>query len=153
MRCGSDSVTSFQQAVYRALSEIPAGRVSTYARLAARVGCRSARAVGQALRRNPFAPGVPCHRIIASDLTPGGFSGAAAGPEVVRKRALLATEGVVFGADGRLADAGRLHRFEDGAAEAGRAVAGSTSGRPKGNGAHRRSVNARRMRSSADQRP
>lgn len=77
--------------------------MTTYALLGRAIGCRSPRAVGQALRRNPFAPEVPCHRVIASDLTPGGFNGARRGTEISRKLRLLAAEGVKF-RDGRLAD-------------------------------------------------
>lgn len=100
-------MTRFQRRVYEALREVPRGRVTTYAMLARRVGCGSARAVGQALRRNPFAPSVPCHRVIASDLTIGGFMGKSGGSAVERKARMLAAEGVIF-ADGKLADRGRL---------------------------------------------
>lgn len=55
-------------------SAIPKGKVSTYGALS-QVLKSSPRAVGQALRRNPFAPQVPCHRVIASTLELGGFSG------------------------------------------------------------------------------
>ncbi|EFJ50160.1 hypothetical protein VOLCADRAFT_103991 [Volvox carteri f. nagariensis] len=52
----------------------------------------------QALRRNPFAPMVPCHRVVAADLSIGGFSGAwgIADPKVQRKKRLLEDEGVKF---------------------------------------------------------
>ncbi len=75
---------------------MPAGRVTTYARLAKRLGCRSAQAVGQALRINPFAPEVPCHRVIRSSGHVGGFQGEAEGPAVALKRRRLAQEGVLF---------------------------------------------------------
>jgi methylated-DNA-[protein]-cysteine S-methyltransferase len=90
------SVTEFQQRVYDALRHVPRGRVTTYKALADCLGCRSCRAVGQALRRNPFAPQVPCHRVIAADFTIGGFAGATAGAEIARKLRLLAGEGVKF---------------------------------------------------------
>ena len=99
--------TAFQNRVYAALREIPRGRVTTYKRLAGRLGCRSCRAVGQALKRNPYAPVVPCHRVIASDVTPGGFMGRRDGPALRRKLALLASEGVRFRA-GKLADPRRV---------------------------------------------
>jgi len=99
----SARISLFASRVYSALKRVPPGRVITYAALARRINCRSPRAVGQALRTNPFAPEVPCHRVIASDLTPGGFVGKTSGPELRRKRRLLAAEGVKF-ADGRLAD-------------------------------------------------
>lgn len=102
-------VTDFQKRVYDSIRSVPKGRVTTYALLGRAIGCRSPRAVGQALRRNPFAPEVPCHRAIASDLTPGGFNGARRGTEISRKLRLLAAEGVKF-RDGRLADPSRVVR-------------------------------------------
>ena len=68
----------------------------TYAALGRRIGCPSPRAVGQALRANPFAPQVPCHRVIASNLSPGGFKGCISGAALAKKLRLLATEGVRF---------------------------------------------------------
>ena len=100
-------ITPFERRVYEVVRRIPAGRVATYASVAAAAGCRCCRAVGQALARNPFAPDVPCHRVIASDLTPGGFRGARGGEAAARKVRLLADEGVLF-AGGRLANAGDL---------------------------------------------
>jgi methylated-DNA-[protein]-cysteine S-methyltransferase len=99
-------ITGFQRNVYRALMRVPAGRVTTYGRLAEAIGCNSAQAVGQALRRNPLAPAVPCHRVIGGDLRIGGFAGERDGAELRRKRALLAEEGVTF-IGGRLAEASR----------------------------------------------
>lgn len=94
--------TPFQLAVYEAVRRIPAGSVSTYAAVAAAIGCKSPRAVGQALKANPFAPEVPCHRVISSALTLGGFQGSTGGEAVHRKRLLLAKEGVGFTEDGTL---------------------------------------------------
>ena len=102
--------TEFQERVYAAVSRVPRGRVTTYALLADNVGCRSPRAVGQALRRNPYAPRVPCHRVIASDLAPGGFAGERQGKEVARKLSMLASEGVTF-REGYLADRKCLYKF------------------------------------------
>lgn len=93
---GTERPSPFAARVYAALKRVPSGRVITYAALARRIGCRSPRAVGQALRANPFAPEVPCHRVIASDLSPGGFFGKTRGPELKRKLRLLAAEGVKF---------------------------------------------------------
>lgn len=88
--------------MYAACSQIPAGRVSTYGELA-RALDSSARAVGGALRKNPFAPVVPCHRVVASDGSLGGFSGVwrAGAPELLRKEALLRSEGVCFATPAR----------------------------------------------------
>ena len=103
--------TAFEQRVYDAIGRIPAGSVSTYGLVAKAVGCGAVRAVGQALRRNPFAPRVPCHRVIASDLTLGGFRGEREGAALDDKRALLAREGVGFDQRGKLVDPARVFRF------------------------------------------
>ncbi len=99
--------TSFQERVYAVLRTIPRGKITTYAGVAAAVGCGSSRAIGQALKRNPYAPQTPCHRVIASDLSIGGFQGCRKGPALARKIKLLKTEGVLF-RKGRLADPARL---------------------------------------------
>ena len=93
--------TPFRRRVYTLLLSVPAGRVTTYGALARALGCGSSRAVGQALRHNPFAPLVPCHRVIAAAGRIGGFAGARRGPDIERKLALLRAEGVRFDARGR----------------------------------------------------
>lgn len=96
-------MTEFQQLVYNALKKIPKGRVTTYKKLGIFIGCKSPRAIGQALRCNPFSPKVPCHRVIKSDGTIGGFAGAIDGEKLQRKMSLLKKEGVLFCAN-RLVD-------------------------------------------------
>lgn len=88
----STTITPFQRRVYLALLEVPAGETITYGELARRIGCRSAQAVGQALKRNPYAPDVPCHRVIAADGSLGGYNGRRDGEELERKRQLLNSE-------------------------------------------------------------
>jgi methylated-DNA-[protein]-cysteine S-methyltransferase len=66
--------------------------------------------VGQALKVNPFAPEVPCHRVISSSLSLGGFQGERTGAAIERKRQLLSSEGVFFAA-GLLAEPGRVYCF------------------------------------------
>lgn len=94
--------TAFERQVYDLVSQVPAGRVVTYAEMARVLGCGSAQAVGQALKRNPFAPGVPCHRVIRTDLTIGGYSGETEGAKLRKKLRLLKGEGVEFDREGRL---------------------------------------------------
>ena len=94
--------TSFQMKVYKATSRIPRGKVATYGWVARQIGCRSAQAVGGALRVNPFAPKVPCHRVIASDGSLHGFAGHTSGPLLAKKRRLLQEEGIAFDALGRV---------------------------------------------------
>jgi methylated-DNA-[protein]-cysteine S-methyltransferase len=102
--------TPFQQRVYDTVCRIPRGKVSTYRLVARHIGCASSRAVGQALRCNPFAPGVPCHRVIASDLSIGGFRGARGGRAIRDKLRLLDAEGVRF-ERGILKDESRVYAF------------------------------------------
>ncbi len=66
----------FHQKVYRACAQIPAGQVRTYKWIAEKIGHpKASRAVGTALGRNPFAPTIPCHRVIRTDGGLGGYSG------------------------------------------------------------------------------
>lgn len=70
-----DSVPEFNRQVYAVTRAIPPGRVMTYGEVARRIGDPgAARAVGQALGHNPFAPVVPCHRVLAAHRASGGFS-------------------------------------------------------------------------------
>lgn len=85
-------ITEFQRKVYLALLDVPRGETISYRELGERIGCRSAQAIGQALRRNPFAPEVPCHRVIRSDGTIGGFYGETEGEMIEKKKRLLETE-------------------------------------------------------------
>lgn len=94
--------TSFETRVYDALQLIPKGKVSTYGMLSKFLNCGSPRAIGQALKRNPFAPGTPCHRVVSADLRIGGFFGRSEGEPIRRKRRLLENEGVIFQEDGTI---------------------------------------------------
>ena len=104
------TVTGFQEKVYAAVKRIPQGKVTTYKLLAKEVRCKSSQAVGQALKRNPFAPMVPCHRVILSDLSIGGFAGQTHGEEITRKQMLLKQEGILFD-NGKLCDIGQIHYY------------------------------------------
>lgn len=86
------NITEFQRRVYLELLNVPRGSTISYGELARRIGCGSAQAVGQALKRNPFAPDVPCHRVIARDGSIGGFGGQRTGENIERKKRLLADE-------------------------------------------------------------
>jgi methylated-DNA-[protein]-cysteine S-methyltransferase len=88
--------SEFQRRVLLAEYGIPRGWVSTYGRIAMRLGSPgAARAVGTALSRNPFPIIIPCHRAIRSDGHLGGFRGG-----LKMKRALLELEGVEFSRTG-----------------------------------------------------
>lgn len=84
--------SEFQQKVLRAEYQIPRGSVSTYRLIAHHLGKQNgARAVGNALARNPFPLIVPCHRAVRSDGSLGGFQGG-----LEMKRILLEKEGIIF---------------------------------------------------------
>lgn len=102
--------TVFEKNVYDAVEKIPRGRVVTYRDVARFVGVASAQAVGQALKRNPFAPAVPCHRVVSSTGKPGGFFGSSSGPQWECKRAVLESEGIEF-SSGRIDLEKYAHRF------------------------------------------
>lgn len=82
---------SFNQKVWAVCCHVPKGKVTTYAAIARKLGTTAYRAVGNALNKNPFAPRVPCHRVVGSD---GSLTGFAGGLE--KKKRLLKAEGVVF---------------------------------------------------------
>ena len=90
------SITDFQRRVYLALLDVPRGATISYKELGERIGCKSAQAIGQALKRNPFAPDVPCHRVVCSNGTIGGFHGEREGKMIEKKLRLLASEGKTF---------------------------------------------------------
>ncbi|POY76876.1 putative Methylated-DNA--[protein]-cysteine S-methyltransferase [Rhodotorula taiwanensis] len=119
-------VTPFQWQLYDALLTIPSGRVATYRQLAEHLtgSANGARAIGSALRENPFAPYVPCHRVIATNLYIGGFGGEwlptrrrrrretskdiVDGTRTNEKLELLKQEGVTFDSKGFLKDKTKL---------------------------------------------
>ena len=85
--------TAFQKRVLETTASVPFGGVATYAEIARRLGNpAAARAVGQALARNPVPIVLPCHRVIASD---GALQGFAAGKGIPTKAWLLKHEGVM----------------------------------------------------------
>lgn len=80
--------TQFQQKVWRALQQIPYGETISYAQLAQNIGKPTAyRAVANANGRNPFSIIIPCHRVVASDGSLGGYTGG-----LDKKQALLSIE-------------------------------------------------------------
>lgn len=84
--------TEFEREVLVTAFEIPRGKVSTYKRIAEKIGKPHAyRAVGNALHKNPLAPIVPCHRVIRSDGHLGGH-----GEGVKARKRLLEEEGIPF---------------------------------------------------------
>ena len=84
--------TKFQLKVWTYLKKIPRGSVKTYSQVAKDIGKPLAiRAVANAIGKNPYAPKIPCHRVIRSDGTIGGYSGKGG---LKTKRFLLKKEGI-----------------------------------------------------------
>lgn len=111
IKSGNKRLTPFQSRVLLALCQVPKGKVTTYKYLSDAIGCGSSQAVGQALKRNPYAPIVPCHRVIQSDLTMGGFGGTRAGEKIDKKIALLESERVMFCDNGHI-DPTCIYKFD-----------------------------------------
>ncbi|TVY45500.1 Methylated-DNA--protein-cysteine methyltransferase [Lachnellula subtilissima] len=98
--------TPFQKRVLTALCQVPCGQYTTYGIMSKHLSS-SPRAVGNALKNNPFAPQVPCHRVLASDGGLGGFMGSwgrggEKGKNDDKKLKLLREEGVRFGGNGKV---------------------------------------------------
>ena len=89
---------SFNERCYEILRTVPSGKVTTYKAIAQALGTKSYRAVGNAMHRNPYAPQVPCHRVVSSTGSIGGFAFGLA-----RKVALLKREGIQV-AGGKIAN-------------------------------------------------
>ena len=82
-------MTDFQNKVYEAVKKIPKGQ--TYKQIGKEIGSKAYRAIGQALKRNPDPITIPCHRVIKSDGTLGGYFGKMTD----EKRRLLKEEGAI----------------------------------------------------------
>mgnify|MGYP006129774163 CR=1 FL=1 len=86
--------TAFQLKIWNYLKKIPRGKVKTYIQVAKSIGKPLAvRAVANAIGKNPYPPKIPCHRVIRSDGSLGGYSGKGG---VKTKRLLLKNEGIIL---------------------------------------------------------
>ncbi len=84
------TVSFFENLVYEATKKISKGRISTYGQIAYYIVLpKSYRAVGNALNKNPFAPEVPCHRVVTDAGLLGGFAYGS-----IKKKSLLKQEGI-----------------------------------------------------------
>lgn len=92
--------------LYNLLKKIPKGKVTTYKELAKKLKTKGYQAIGQIVGANPYAPQVPCHRVVKSDGTIGGY---AFGND--KKIKILTTEGITI-SNGKIINfAKKLHKF------------------------------------------
>jgi len=96
---------SFNEKCYAILRRVPKGKVTTYGEIAKALNCKAYRAVGNVMNKNPYAPSVPCHRVINSDGRLGGFASG-----IDKKIKMLKKEGVEI-IDGKIDLDKYLHRF------------------------------------------
>jgi len=96
---------SFSERCYEILRKVPKGKVTTYKKIAAALGTKAYRAVGNAMNRNPHAPHVPCHRVVCSDGRVGGFASGTR-----KKISMLKREGIKI-VKGKINLKKYLHRF------------------------------------------
>ena len=80
---------TFNERCYDILRRVPKGKVTTYSELARALKSKAYRAVGNAMKKNPHAPEVPCHRVVRSDGDVGGFASG-----TKKKISMLKKEGV-----------------------------------------------------------
>ena len=86
--------TKFQIKVWKFLKKIPKGKVITYLDVAKAINMpKAVRAVANAIGKNPYAPIIPCHRVIRSDGSLGGYSGRGG---IKTKKKLLISEGILL---------------------------------------------------------
>jgi len=97
---------TFSDKVYDLLRKVPKGRVTTYKEIALALESRAYRGVGQAMKRNPYAPEVPWHRVVATSGRIGGFKGKTSGAAIQEKIKMLKDEGIEFYGE-------RVKNFED----------------------------------------
>lgn len=88
----------FDEKCYKILKKVPFGKVTTYKAIAHKLGTKAYRAVGNAMNKNPYAPKVPCHRVVNSDGRIGGFAFG-----VLKKIKMLRSEGINV-SDGKIVD-------------------------------------------------
>ena len=94
------------QKVYELLNKIPKGKITTYKEIANKLGIKGYRAIGQIVGANPNAPQVPCHRVVRSDGTLGGYAFG-----IEKKIEILSSEGVMVDEDRVVDFEKKFYRF------------------------------------------
>jgi len=85
---------NFSSKVYNLCKKIPYGKISTYKLISHKLNTKAYRAIGQALKNNPYAPKVPCHRVVNSKGYLHGFAGKTSKLALSKKAKLLKKEGI-----------------------------------------------------------
>lgn len=100
------ATVSFSEKCYAFLRRVPKGKITTYKALAHAMGTKAYRAVGTAMHKNPYAPEVPCHRVVKSNGEVGQFASG-----TKRKIEMLKKEGILI-RDNKIVDfKNHLHKF------------------------------------------
>lgn len=103
--------SSFNDRCYKVLAKVPKGKVTTYKEIAQALRSKGFRAVGNAMNKNPNAPRIPCHRVVRTD---GSIGGYAKGPkrkiDMLKKEGILIENGKVVNLDKVLFNAASLNR-------------------------------------------
>lgn len=87
---------NFNEKVYKECKKIPKGKVSTYKEIGKKLNTRAYRAIGQALKNNPYPIQVPCHRVVSSQGKLHGFKGKTKGKALKEKQRMLEEEGLTI---------------------------------------------------------
>lgn len=99
-------MSEFNEKCYQLLRQVPKGSLTTYKDLAHAIGGKGYRAVGRAMNQNPYAPKVPCHRVIKANGELGGFAQG-----VAAKKKMLEQEGFTIKANKILNWENHLHSW------------------------------------------
>ncbi len=88
---------NFNQHVWNLCKKVPKGKVTTYREIAHALGTKAYRAVGNALNKNPYAPVVPCHRVVKTDGSVGGYAhGTRRKIEMLKREKILIVKGNIM---------------------------------------------------------
>jgi methylated-DNA-[protein]-cysteine S-methyltransferase len=98
---------SFNERCYDILVRVPKGRVTTYREIAKQLHSKAYRAVGNAMNKNPYAPKVPCHRVVKNNGEVGGFASG-----TKKKISMLKKEGIKIDKNGKIVNfENKLYKF------------------------------------------
>ena len=87
---------NFNERCYKILRKVPSGKVTTYKEIAKALHSKAYRAVGNAMNKNPYAPEVPCHRVVKNDGNVGGFaSGTKNKIQMLKKERIIIENGKI----------------------------------------------------------